>query len=484
MEMFRQLRAFKQANSRANSLIFIASWITTSTVARIWRWKLTYLWIALIALTYWIVGTTGNVLALLAFTVAFVGVHAGGYFYAPLWRAAMFHSEVQKRTAMVQQRTTVNKAFKFLVEDAGVLPKDTTHISSWMDEDEDKIVLHWRDTITGQTDDQIAQRLMSHKRELKTRRAEVREDDDMFLDIVFFKKDPLDEGHAIHAPQKVNLQNMSVPVGVDSAGKIVEIEYAGKAISLIGGQTGSGKTIAVSSVLTAFVAETKAVELHIIDNKGGADWNAFEPVSKTYMTVDGIDKTLQDVADFAEEIYAEMKRRVRTNLETLGESNFWEATPAQREAAGLKFLLCVIDECQEVFDKTGRTSAEMQLIGRITRLFTAIAKMGRSAGIHLMFVTQKPTSDSLPSSISGQAGIRIALSVDTVAAEESILGPTNAEDLNQPRAISIPKKRKGGAVFANDEGGRTMGRFYYFAEKEQRPYLTEIAETRVDCVMN
>ena len=479
MNLFKQWKVWSEANNQKNLgafAVFTGSYLTGGAIRNLWRWKLTYMWVALILFAYVQGYTNVNAVVVALVMGAFSVVHFGGYFYEPLWKFSMFHGEAKKlrdvKEQMIAEEAEFSEIYDFLVKDANILPADVEHIESWFEEDENRIILHWRDKVTGQTDDQIAQRLMNHKRDLKTRRAEIREDDDMFLDIVFFKKDPLDESSQIYSPNKVDLKDMSAPVGVNSQGEVIRCSYKDKAISLVGGQTGAGKTAALTGFVSAFVAQNEAVELHVIDNKAGDDWSAFEPVADTFMRVDGFETTLDDVYAWAEKLFAEMRRRTRTNLANIGSSSFWAATPQKRADADLRFILAIVDECQEIFDKEGKDRDELVMIGKITKLFKSLAKMGRSVGIHVMFVTQKPTADAIPSSITGQAGIRWALRVDTAAAELSILGESGMEDLNSPRAISIPKSRQGGAVFATDEG-KTMGRFYYFHEDDQRAYLEE-----------
>lgn len=457
---------------------FIGAFLTKS-IAGLFSFRLTVVWLAL-----WIVVlSTGSKLLGIAFMILFAGIHVGSYFVPSLRKGCAFAADLNRRQLKAQAEQEAadewqrkyGRAQDFL-DDIGLLQGDELLESkSWVDEDDDQAVFHWRDNIKGRDESDIARAMIKRRRFFKAVRAEVREDDDMFLDVIFFKNDPLDKPHQIFEPMKIDLERMKIDVGVLSDGSTHCVEFKQKPVSLFGGESGSGKTIAVQGVLTAFAGEREDVELHIIDNKGGDDWSAFEPVSRTFMPIDGVERTIEDVRNFALALQAERARRTRESMANFGTSDFWDATPEQRRAAKTPFIFVVVDECQELFETKGKKPHVRQIIDEIDAIFTSIAKMGRSTGIHVMFITQKPTAESMPVGIRNQARLRVALSVQENPAEEAILGPA-PEALDVPRATSIPATRPGGAVFADDRRNRWMGRFFFFEQKDQIAYLEKIGK--------
>lgn len=167
----------------------------------------------------------------------------------------------------------------------------------------------------------------------------------------------------------------------------------------------------------------------------------------------------------------EMNKRVKTNGAVLGESNFWNVAPSERRSKGVKMKLIVIDEAQALFDLSGITDKEeKKLRQEITRACTDLVKRGRSAGVLTIFATQKPTADAIPTAIRDNVNVRIALRVTTSEAERAIMGYV-PDELDVPRATSIPASRKGGAVIESEGGTRKMIRSYYFPEKKLRAFL-------------
>ncbi len=287
----------------------------------------------------------------------------------------------------------------------------------------------------------------------------------------FFQDDPLDEAQTRETPATLSPEKMKVICAVDSDGNDVGIQFGDSSGMVVGGIPGSGKTAGITSFLLP-LALSEYVDLSVIDGKGGEDWTAYGPRCSTYVRGD---EDLDPIVEFLESFHGEMLERLESQKQALGTSNFWNATPDVRLEAGEKFKLLVIDECQGIFETGGRSKEEKEKLGQILRYCSAVVKRGRSAGFFIIFCTQKPTSESLPTAIRDNAGLRIAFRLTTTAAEQAVLGAT-PDDANAPRAISIPASRKGGAVLATDTGKLEPVRFYYVPEDVQERLLKEEAK--------
>lgn len=285
----------------------------------------------------------------------------------------------------------------------------------------------------------------------------VRDEGQGKLSIRFIKIDPLDEPVILSEPAKFNPETMSVSCAKDADGSEIEVSFKEIAGVLVSGMPGSGKTAGVSSFLTP-LALSEEVDLSVIDCKGGTDWTSYEKQSSRFLSV-GSAEDFTAVRDVLTDLEHEMVSRLQTQKEILGVSNYWNA----KDRKNLAFKLVVIDECQELFVK--QTDKELAAVAaEINRLVTTLVKRGRSAGVCVLLITQKPTSDSIPTSIRDNSGLRICFRVDTADAEKAALGGL-PDDLSVPRAMSIPSSRKGGAVLVDDRGSRKNVRFYYLPEE-------------------
>ena len=288
------------------------------------------------------------------------------------------------------------------------------------------------------------------------------------FNIHFILSDPLDASTEITQPKPLDLTDMSVEIGKDAFGDPFRLKLKDTAGVLVGGVPGSGKSAFLNAALGSYALATDDVSMTVIDCKGGQDFSAYESRVDTFIS-EATDFT--EVRDVLRNTVEEMNKRVKTNGAVLGESNFWNVAPSERRSKGVKMKLIVIDEAQALFDLSGITDKEeKKLRQEITRACTDLVKRGRSAGVLTIFATQKPTADAIPTAIRDNVNVRIALRVTTSEAERAIMGYV-PDELDVPRATSIPASRKGGAVIESEGGTRKMIRSYYFPEKKLRAFL-------------
>ncbi|MCA1170804.1 hypothetical protein LBW78_10490 [Rothia kristinae] len=294
---------------------------------------------------------------------------------------------------------------------------------------------------------------------------------DGVMRVTFYRSDALDEPWILDAPPAVDLDTMSVEAARNRAGAPVPITFKEQAALLAGGIGGSGKTAGLATMLSAFAQHPEDVELTILDGKAGTDWQPFAPVARRYLTIADT-SDLRQARDILAEAVEEMTHRVATSQEALHCSNFWKASAAARRAASRPWKVIVIDECQELFTgavpKSNKEARE--IAAENEQLVTTLIKRGRSAGITLILLTQKPTTDSIPSGARDNAGLKIGFRVETKEAEKAILG-TSPDDPSAPSATAIPRSRVGGAVLVSDRGVRENVRFGYLDEHKIRSIL-------------
>lgn len=282
----------------------------------------------------------------------------------------------------------------------------------------------------------------------------------------FFVKNPLDAAVVLDAPAPLDSKSMTVECAVDTFGRPAFVEMGGASGMVVGGVPGSGKTAGVSTFLLPLALEP-SVSLSIIDGKGGSDWEPYEGAAEAYLRGDD---DLEAVRDLLRGKVAEMDARMRGIKAALGTSNYWAASPEKRLAAGLPMELVVIDECQSYFELEKNRERDA-IRGEITHLVSNLIRRGRSAGMFVILLTQRPTVDTIPARIRDNCGVRISFRVSNAVSAVAVLGdmPDDAPSSASPTAI--PASRKGGAVLADDAGSLKPVRFYYLPEDVQARLL-------------
>ena len=188
---------------------------------------------------------------------------------------------------------------------------------------------------------------------------------------------------------------------------------------LIGAMPGQGKTSAVRVVASA-VALDPVCELWVHEHAGKGDLEPFARVAHRY--VSGLD---DDAIGYA----ADSLHMLRGELDT--RSRRFRALPkdqrpdgkitrdmARVRSARLYPLVCIIDECQNVFMHPACGDQAKDDAAYVIRL-------GRAYGIILVLATQRPDKDSLPLSISGNVSVRFCLKVPGQVENDMILGTSS-----------------------------------------------------------
>lgn len=223
---------------------------------------------------------------------------------------------------------------------------------------------------------------------------------------------------------------------------------------VIGGVPGSGKTAGMMTIVLALHLSGRC-RIHVIDGKGGDDWSWIQPFAASFVR-DDIDSVHENLL----ELDKEMRLRLSSMRRDYGGSNYWNLAIDKRPP----LEVIIIDECQTFFDAKGILGgkAAKDKAVEITAAAIDIVKKGRSAGYVLFALTQKPTTDSLPSSLRDNCGVRICFRVTTTEAARAVLG-TMPE--GSPSPVDIPQLRRGGAVIGLEDGTAVMCRFAYIPEK-------------------
>jgi S-DNA-T family DNA segregation ATPase FtsK/SpoIIIE len=186
--------------------------------------------------------------------------------------------------------------------------------------------------------------------------------------------------------------------------------------AVVGGMPGRGKTTLAHSLLCQ-LAPSRAVQLVIANGQGSSDFDAWRPRAYAYA---GDDRG--DAAALLEDVHAEMRYRFASVLERTGHRNGWRAGPT----AAFPLLFLVVDEAQTYLDEgmvKGDHQAEKH-VRTCRAMLGQLVRRGRSVMLFTLIMAHKPTTDSVPSFVSANAGLRLCFGVQTIDAAVSVLGDT------------------------------------------------------------
>lgn len=146
----------------------------------------------------------------------------------------------------------------------------------------------------------------------------------------------------------------------------------------------------------------------------------------------------------------------------------------------MPLLVLVVDECQAYLDvgaipKGDRAAHEARQ--RSEAALASLVRKGRTAGIWVIPTTQKPTSDSLPTTIGANAASAISFRVKTPEAERAVLGSRPGD--GEPSPTGLPTS-PGFTVVATEDGAREVVRFGYLPEKVAARHAQAHAPLRRD----
>lgn len=281
--------------------------------------------------------------------------------------------------------------------------------------------------------------------------------------VIAVLQDPLDQVITIEQFPDLEPEQMSLSFGMREDGLPAVWSWKEKSGAVIGGEPGAGKT-ASATVLVGPLLLSQYADVHIIDGKGGQDWSWAKRCATSF-TNDALN--FEEVAAMVERFESRMLTRLQFARNDGETSNFW----ARTRTPGEPFELLVIDECQTYFNAAGRSPEIKKIVQKIAASVENVVRKGRSAGYAVLLMSQKPTADSIPTSLRDNAGLRMAFKVNTRAAEEAVLGELPEHTDDHLRAVNISEV---GRAVANEETGRrVLIRSAYMDEATARTRMSE-----------
>ena len=206
-------------------------------------------------------------------------------------------------------------------------------------------------------------------------------------------------------------------MGIDSRGKWVYFDFLSIPHSKVAGVTGSGKSVLMKWLLYALLRQqSDHVIAYVIDLKGGVTFAAWEH----HPSVHGVYSSLKEAREVLENVEAEMQRR--NDVARLLEYNF-------KPIPKWPHIVVLIDEGGEMAPKESVTEAERKLRQACMSALSSLARVGREPGIHVIYGTQRPDANTIPTNIRGQMEATFCFRVQTDSDSRIIIRHNGAEQL-------------------------------------------------------
>jgi S-DNA-T family DNA segregation ATPase FtsK/SpoIIIE len=238
---------------------------------------------------------------------------------------------------------------------------------------------------------------------------------------------------------------LRVPIGVSADGEPLELDLKESALGgdgphgIVIGATGSGKSELLRTLVTSLALShpPDVLSFVLVDFKGGAAFARLAELPHVAGLITNLADDLALVDRMREALFGEMRRRqellrIAGNLPNLREYHRRRAAGAQLEA--LPYLLLIVDEFGELL--TARPD--------FVELFTAVGRLGRSLGVHLLLSSQQLDEGRLRG-VEGHLSYRMALRTFSAAESRAVIDSPDAYHL--PRLPGSAYLKVGTTVF-------------------------------------
>lgn len=220
-----------------------------------------------------------------------------------------------------------------------------------------------------------------------------------------------------NAPKKSSDQSgtLCVTLGRFASGELVQLDLVSDGPhALIAGTTGSGKSELLRTLVVqlATTQTAQAVQLLLIDFKGGATFQPFADLPHTAQVLTDLEPEL--VQRTVTGLRAELRRRERV-LRDHAVSDLADVPPQTR----LPRLIILIDEFATL----------MHEFPDAHHAFTDVAARGRALGVHLIIATQRPAG-VVRDALATNCALRFCLNVADAQESNAVLGSAQAASLS------------------------------------------------------
>jgi len=243
-------------------------------------------------------------------------------------------------------------------------------------------------------------------------RVAVTQDEPGRLVVRAVRRDPLTETYTLAPTGQAPAELDRWEVGRDEYARPTDLRLSNVPGISVAGLPGYGKTSLVNALI-ALLVPSPAVQLAVVDGKGGAD---YEDLTGRFFAWTGDD--LRAANALFRRLYELRRQRAASIRSVLGVKNLWHVGPSQR----WPLVLLVIDEAHTFFAEIKGDKDAIALVLENRRLVEDIVKKGRSVGICTLLATQKSTGDAIPTAIRDVCPVALSFAQRTDEAAVAALG--------------------------------------------------------------
>lgn len=224
----------------------------------------------------------------------------------------------------------------------------------------------------------------------------------------------------------------AVALGVHADGTATTLDARGTTV-LVGGSPGAGKSTVLWGLILAGIHSPRTT-VHIVDLKPHAlEYARAREHACLHDSMQACRHALEEAKQFIDRQGAVLAARGQRKIDS-----------------DSPLFLLVIDEIAEISRLArSRDKATKSEATECLTLLESVTALGRAVGVTVVLSTQKPTTDSVPSSIRDLCAHRIALRTGTPEQTKAILGATDG--LPAP-PWEIPVSTPGRGVIAGEDG--------------------------------
>ncbi len=219
-----------------------------------------------------------------------------------------------------------------------------------------------------------------------------------------------------------------------------------------GGTTGQGKSIFVHSAIVQLVHKNTPTQLNLRIVEPKSELQRYKTLPHVTHFLDNFDPLMDEnrweaVGIFTQSLVDEMRKRNKMFPSLPGSpTNIQEA----RSVKGFPvdeypYIVCIFEECAEYLAKDAAITKEQQVASKwVMANIDSLARLARSAGIYLIFATQRPTKQAIPTGIKGQCS-RVGFGVTDLASSMVIIDQPGLENIKSPGRglMFVEKKHRG-----------------------------------------
>ncbi len=189
---------------------------------------------------------------------------------------------------------------------------------------------------------------------------------------------------------------------------------------LVAGATGTGKSVCINTIITSilFQHSPDEVKLLLIDPKKVELINYLGLphllVKEPLVDIPEIVTALKWIREETSQRFNKFRDMRVVNI------NAYNAYAKQNGLEPIPKIVIVIDEASELMTKAKK---------EVEETLSSLARIGRAAGVHLIFATQSPTKDVITSEIQNNLNTKIAFAVSDYVHSQVIFKSNGAEKL-------------------------------------------------------